>query len=104
MHMLSRNQCNMYPTDRFLVLHSTTYGMSSHYGRLSHRPRLGVFSDRSRAKPTIDSFFATRVTTFHQAHESLHLDHADLAQSTYRLTRNTAGLFLSQPMTVLRAI
>ena len=93
MRMLSRNQCNMYPIDRFLVSHSTTYGMSSHYGRLSRRPRLGVFSDRSRAKPTIDSFFAPRMTTFHQAQASLHLDRADLAQSTYRLTRNTVGLF-----------
>jgi hypothetical protein len=93
MRMLSRNQCNMYPIDRFLVSHPITYGMSSRYGRLSRRPRLGVFFDRSRAKPTIDSFFAARMTTFHQAQESLRPDHGDLAQSTYRLTQNTVGLF-----------
>ena len=93
MRMLSRNQCNMYPIDRFLVSHSTTYGMSSHYGRLSRRPRLGVFSDRSRAKPTIDSFSAARMTTFRQARGSLRLDRGDLTQSACQLVQSTVGLF-----------
>lgn len=89
----SRNRCNMFLSDRFLVSHAIIYGMSSHYGRLSHRPRPAVFFDRSRAKPTTDSFFAARMTTFRQARGLWHLDHGDLAQSAYRLVQSTAGLF-----------
>jgi hypothetical protein len=93
MRTLSRNRCNRFPIDRFLVAHSIIYGMSSHYGRLSHRPRPAVCFDRARAKPTTDSFFAARMTTFHQARGLWRLDRGDLVQSAYRLVQSTAGLF-----------
>jgi len=97
MRMLSRNRCNMYQIDRFLVSHSTIYGMSLRCGRPSRRPRLAVFFDRSRAKPTIDSFFAARMTTVRQARGLLHFDPGDLAQSAYQLVRGTVGLFFKPP-------
>ena len=93
MRTLSRNQCSMYPIDRLLVSRSIIYGMSSHCDRPSRRPRLGASFDRSRAKPTTDSFFAARMTTFRQARGSLHLDRGDLAPPAYRLMRDTVGLF-----------
>lgn len=97
MRMLSRNRCNMYQIDRLLVSHSRMYGRFSHCGRPSRRPRLVVFFDRSPAKPTTDSFFATRMTTFRQVRGLLHLDPGDLAQSAYRLVRGTVGLFFQPP-------
>lgn len=93
MHRLSKNRCNMYQIDRPLVSHSIIYGMSSRFGRQRHRLQLVVFFDRSRAKPTIGSFFAAQMTTFHQARAWLRLDRGDLAQSAYLLMRNTAALF-----------
>jgi hypothetical protein len=93
MRTLSKNRWNMYQIDRLLVSHSIIYGRFSHCGRPSRRPRLVVFFDRSRAKPTTDSFFAARMTTFRQARGLLHFDHGDLAQSAYRLVRSTVGLF-----------
>jgi hypothetical protein len=93
MRMLSRNRYNMCQIDRFLVSHSIIYDMSSHYGRPSRRPRFVVWFDRSRAKPTTDSFFAARMTTFRQVRGSLHLDRGGLVQSAYRLVRDTGGLF-----------
>ena len=93
MHTLSRNRCNMYPSDRLLVSHPIICGMSSHCDRPSHRPRPVVFFDRSRAKPMIDSFFAARTTTSRQVRGSLHLDREDRAQSAYQLVRSTVGLF-----------
>ena len=83
----------MYPIDRFLVSHSIICGMSAHCGRPSRRPRLVAFFGRLRATPTIDSFFAARMTTFRQVRGSLHLDRGDLAQSAYQLVRSTVGLF-----------
>ena len=97
MRTLSRNRCNMYQIDRFLVSHSIMYDMFSHCGRPSRRPRLVVFFDRSRAKPTTDSFFAARMTTFRQVRGLLHFDHGNLAQSAYRLVRDTVGLFFKPP-------
>ena len=97
MHTLSKNRCNMYQIDRFLVSHSIIYGMSSRFGRQSHRQRLVVFFDRSRAKSTIDSFFAAQMTTFRQARALLRLDRGDLAQSAYQLLRDTVGLFFKPP-------
>jgi hypothetical protein len=93
MRTLSKNRWNMYQIDRLLVSHSIIYGRFSRCGRLSHRPQLVVFFDRSRAKPTTDSFFAAQMTTFRQVRGLLHIDHGDLAQPAYRLVRGTAGLF-----------
>ena len=93
MRTLSRNRCNRSPIDRLLVSHSIICGRSSHCGRPSRRPRLVVFFDRSRAKPTTDSFFAARMTTFRQVRGLLHLDRRDLVQSAYQLVRSTGGLF-----------
>jgi hypothetical protein len=93
MRTLSRNRCNMYPIDRLPVSHSIIRGRFSHRGRPSRGLRLGVFFDRSRAKPTIDSFSAARMTTFRQARGSLHLDRGDLTQSACQLVQSTVGLF-----------
>src|SRR6266498_427038 len=93
MHTLSRSRCNMYQIDRPMVSHSTTYGMSPRFGRPSRRPRLAVFFDRLRAKPTTDSFSAAQTTTFRQVRALLHLDREDRAQSAHQLMRDTAGLF-----------
>jgi hypothetical protein len=83
----------MFPIDRSLVSHSIIYGMFFRFGHPSYRPRLAVFSDRSRAKPMTGSFFAAQMTTFHQVRALLHLDRADLAQSVWQRVRDTAGLF-----------
>src|SRR5947199_6241196 len=104
MNWISRSRCNMYQIDRFLVSNSTTYGMSPRFGRPSRRPRLAVFFDSLRAKPMTDSFSAAQTTTFRQVRALLHLDREDRTQSAHQLVRDTAGLFLSQLMTVLRAI
>ena len=93
MHTLSRNRCNMYQIDKSLVSRSIMYGMSPRFGRQSRRPRLAVFFDRSRAKPTTDSFFAAQMTTFRQARGLLRVYRGDLAQSAYQLVRDIAGLF-----------
>jgi hypothetical protein len=93
MRTLSRNRCNRYQIDTLLVSHSIVCGMSSHCDRPSRRPRLVVFFDRSRARPTTDLFFVARMTTFRQAQGSLHLDRGDLAQAAYQLVRSSAGLF-----------
>jgi len=93
MRTLSRSRCNMYQIDRTLVSHSTTYGMSPRFGRLSRRPRLAVFFDRLRAKPMTDSFSAAQTTTFRQVRALLHLDREDRAQSAHQRVRGTAGLF-----------
>jgi hypothetical protein len=93
MHRLSKNRCNMYLIDRTLVSHSIIYDMSVRFDRQPHRLRLGVFFDRSRAKPTTGSFSAAQMTTFRQVRASLHLDRGDLAQSAYQLMRDTVGLF-----------
>jgi hypothetical protein len=95
--MLSRNRCNMYQIDKLLVWHSIISGRSLGFGRQLHRPRLAVFFERSRAKPTTDSFSAVQMTTFHQARGLLHLNRGYLAQSTYQLVRDTAGLFFKPP-------
>ena len=97
MHTLSRSRCNMYQIYRSLVSHSTTYGMSPRFGRPSRRPRLAVFFDRLRAKPTTDSFSAVQTTTFRQARVLVRLDRGDLAQSAYQLMLDTVGLLFKPP-------
>jgi hypothetical protein len=97
MHTLSRNQCHMYQIDTPLGAHPIICGMSPRFGRQSRRPRLAVFFDRSRARPTTDSFFAAQMTTFRQARALLHLSRGDLVQSAYQLVRDTVGLFLKPP-------
>ena len=93
MHTLSKNRCNMYQIDRFLVSHSIIYGRFAHFGRQPHRLQLGVFFDRSRAKSTTGSFFAAQMTTFRQVRALLRLDREDLAQSANQLMRDIVGLF-----------